>query len=260
MKSQFAVAICSALIAFAALSSPSFAQQKTVRACQEEWRANKAANEAAGITQKAYVEKCRAASAAAKPATKPAAKPEAKPAAKPAEKSTAKPAAAPAKPAAAKPEAPQKTVRACQEEWRANRAANEAAGITQKAYVEKCRAGEMATPAPAPAKPAATAPVSAPERPAARTTAPAAPPAPSAAPAARAPTTAGTPTGAGQFASEAQAKARCPGDTVVWVNLDSKIYHFTGYSDYGTTKTGAYMCERDTAAQGFRAAKNEKHP
>jgi len=255
MKSKFAVGICSALIAFAALSFPSFAQQKSVRACQDEWRANKAANEAAGITQKAYVEKCRAGSAAAQPAAKPAAK------------STAKPAASPAKPAVAKPEAPQKTVRACQEEWRANRAANEAAGITQKAYVEKCRAGAttaqpapVTVPAPAPARPAATAPAPAPGKPAGRTTAPAAPPAPTTAPAARAPTTVGTPMGASQFATEAQAKARCPRDTVVWVNLDSKIYHFTGYKDYGTTKTGAYMCERDTAAGGFRAAKNEKHP
>jgi hypothetical protein len=65
---------------------------------------------------------------------------------------------------------------------------------------------------------------------------------------------------AGQFATEAQAKARCPADTVVWVNLDSKIYHFAGYKSYGTTKSGAYMCERDTVAGGFSAAKNEKHP
>lgn len=220
------------------LSSPAVAQQKTAKACQQEWQANKAANQAAGITQKAYVEKCRAGAAAAQPASKPA----------------AKPAAAP-KPAAKQPEAPTKTVRACQEEWRANRAANEAAGITQKAYVEKCRAGATtAQPAPAPAPP--------PERPAARTTAPTAPPAPTAAPPAptRAPAAAGTPAGAGQFATESEAKARCPRDTVVWVNLDSRIYHFAGYKAYGTTKTGAYMCERDTSAAGFRAAKSEKHP
>ena len=49
-------------------------------------------------------------------------------------------------------------------------------------------------------------------------------------------------------------------DTVVWANLGSKIYHFSGHKDYGNTKTGAYMCEKDTAAAGIRAAKNEKHP
>ncbi len=241
MSSRLAPAICSAIIGIMVFSSASFAQQKTVRACQEEWRANRAANEAAGITQKAYVEKCRAAGATAQP---PAA-------------TAAKPAAAPSKPAASTTKPAQKTVRACQDEWRANRAANEAAGITQKAYVEKCRAGATtAQPAPAPAP----SPAPTPAKPAAKTTAPPPPAPPSTAPAARPSTTTGTPAGAGQFATDAQAKARCPGDTVVWVNLDSKIYHFAGYKSYGTTKTGAYMCERDTAAAGFRASKNEKHP
>jgi hypothetical protein len=69
-----------------------------------------------------------------------------------------------------------------------------------------------------------------------------------------------TPTSAGQFAEESEAKAHCPSDTVVWVNLSSKIYHFHGNKDYGNTKSGAYVCEKDATAQGFRAAKNEKHP
>jgi hypothetical protein len=60
--------------------------------------------------------------------------------------------------------------------------------------------------------------------------------------------------------SEEQAKARCPTDTVVWVNLTSKIYHFSGTRFYGNTKNGEYMCERDTAAAGMRPAKNEAHP
>ncbi len=61
-----------------------------------------------------------------------------------------------------------------------------------------------------------------------------------------------------QFSSEDLAKAHCPGDTVVWVNLSSKIYHLSGTADYGKTKKGAYMCEKETTAAGFRAAKNEK--
>jgi len=68
------------------------------------------------------------------------------------------------------------------------------------------------------------------------------------------------PTGSDQFAEESQAKAHCPSDTVVWVNLSSKIYHFHGTKDYGNTKRGAYVCEKDASSQGFRAAKNEKHP
>ena len=86
-------------------------------------------------------------------------------------------------------------------------------------------------------------------------------PSESAAPAAKpAPTAATAPAGANEFAAEALAKARCPADTVVWANLKSKIYHFSGNKDYGTTKEGAYMCEKDAMAQGVRAAKNEKHP
>jgi hypothetical protein len=46
----------------------------------------------------------------------------------------------------------------------------------------------------------------------------------------------------------------------VWANTKSKIYHFSGHRAYGSTKAGAYMCEKDSAAAGIRAAKNEKHP
>ena len=145
--------------------------------------------------------------------------------------------------------AQQKTVKACQDEWRANRTANQAAGITEKTYVDKCRAGDAAAPAAAPpAKPAAAAP----------------PPASPATPAPTrpsAPTASTAPTGANQFSNEGQAKSHCVGnDIVVWANLDSKIYHFSGHRDYGHTKQGAYMCEKDALGQGIRAAKNEKHP
>jgi hypothetical protein len=231
--------VCSAVFGVALLMSPAFAQEKTAKACQDEWRANKADNQAKGITEKAYVTKCRGADSAAKPA--PAA-----------------PAAAPKKTAAttAAPAAAQKTAKACQDEWRANKADNQAKGITEKAYVTQCRAGTAAAqPAPAPAveKKTTTAPAPAPApAPEKKTaTAPAAAPPPAA-------TTA--PAGANQFTTEAQAKGRCGTGTVVWANLSSKIYHFASYKDYGTTKSGAYMCERDATSQGMRASKNEKHP
>jgi hypothetical protein len=150
----------------------------------------------------------------------------------------------------------QKTVKACQDEWRANKDANQAAGVTEKAYVDKCRAGGAAAqPAATPAAAPAAAPAPAP--------APVAKPvaAPAAVPAAKpAPTAATAPTGANEFAAEALAKAHCPADLVVWVNLNTKVYHFSGNKNYGTTKEGAYMCEKDALGQGVRAAKNEKHP
>jgi hypothetical protein len=221
--------------------SPAFAQEKTAKACQAEWRANKADNQAKGITEKAYVAKCRGGDSAAKPAPAPAA-------------STAKEKKEKKTTAAAAPAATQKTAKACRDEWRANKADNQAKGITEKAYVTQCRAGTAAAqpaPAPAPEKKAtaapAPAPAPAPEKKTA--TAPMAPP-----PAATAPT------GVNQYTTEAQAKGRCGTGTVVWANLDSKIYHFASYKDYGNTKSGAYMCERDATSQGMRASKNEKHP
>jgi hypothetical protein len=141
--------------------------------------------------------------------------------------------------------AQQKTIKACEDEWRANRAENQAKGITQAAHVGKCRGSAIAPIAPTTtrsAAPAATAPTA---------TTPAPPPRQSPAAAT---------TGANQFSSEALARARCPVDTVVWVNLSSRIYHFAGAKDYGKTKRGSYMCEKDSLAASFRAAKNEKRP
>ncbi len=70
----------------------------------------------------------------------------------------------------------------------------------------------------------------------------------------------GATTGANQFSTEAQAKAHCPGDTVVWANIRSHIYHFNQTRYYGTTEKGTYMCEKEAIAAGNRAAKNETHP
>jgi hypothetical protein len=130
----------------------------------------------------------------------------------------------------------QKTAKQCDEEWTANKTAIQQSGKKKKDFIAECRAGSGTTAAPASPQSQSTAK-----------------PAPSAG-------TTVAPAAAGQFASEAQAKSHCPGDTVVWANLDSKIYHFSGNRSYGNTKKGAYMCERDTAAAGLRAAKNEKHP
>jgi hypothetical protein len=141
--------------------------------------------------------------------------------------------------------AQQKTARQCADEWRTNKADNQARGITERAYVTQCRAGTAAaqpapTPAPTSPPPARTG-----------TASPASP---------RGATTGAAPTGANQFASESQARARCGSETVVWVNEKSRVYHFSGTRSFGNTKRGAFMCERDAMAAGNRAAKTEKHP
>jgi hypothetical protein len=215
------IVVGSAIIGALLLSVPAFAQQKTVAACTKEWQANKDANQAKGITLKAFVTQCRGGAAQTQTA----------------------PSTTAARPAVAPAAAGQKTVKACTDEWRANKDANQAKGVTLKAYVADCRAGKATTAQPTlfPTQQQTQAPQP-------RTTTGAAPPAATA------------PTGANQYASEGQAKFRCMNGTVVWANLDSKIYHFSGNKTYGQTKAGAYMCERDAMAQGMRAAKNEKHP
>jgi hypothetical protein len=224
--------ICSAIIGVMTFTPVAVA--KTVKECRAEWTANKAANQAKGITEKAYVEKCRAEASAEKPKAAPDASTKK-------EKESSKTAT----PAADG----KKTVKECESEWRANKAANQAKGITEKAYVAECRAGTAAAkpmaPAAAPTQTKMTPPAMAPAKPAARTESKPA---------------MGKPAGANQFAAEGAAKAHCPTGLVVWANLESKIYHFSGHADYGHTKQGAYMCEKDAMSQGLRAAKNEKHP
>jgi hypothetical protein len=232
---------------------------KTAKACKAEWQADKAGMQSRGVTQKAYIEQCRGGSSpvVATPQIAPSA-----------------PAPVPA-PSQTGTSTSQKTAKECVAEWRADKAGMQARGVTQKAYVEQCRAGEatpsatapeprptVAAPAPAPAPSRAaptateTAPAPAPQRSAPTTTA-----APTQAPVQQPSAPRSTATlEAGQFADEASAKARCPTDTVVWVNFPSKIYHFAGTKNYGTTKRGVYMCEKEAIATENRASKTESHP
>ena len=143
MRRQIAIVMYSAVFGLMALSSNAMAQQKTVAACQAEWRANKAANQANGVTEKAYVAQCRGGAAPAQTTTAPSA-----------------PTATAAQSASG-----QKTAKACREEWRANKAANQASGVTESAYVAQCRGG--AAPAQTTAAPAApSAPTAAAAQPA----------------------------------------------------------------------------------------------
>ncbi len=146
-----------------------------------------------------------------------------------------------------------KTVKECDAEYTANKAAIKASGQKKADYVAACRAGAAAPVAtPAAAAPSAPAPAATPTVVAAPQ-----PTIPAVAPAKPRVT---APAGAGGLTTEAQTKAHCPADTVVWVNTKSGIYHFAGTHNYGTTKQGTYMCEADAKAAGDRAAENEKHP
>jgi hypothetical protein len=80
MRRQITVAVCSMLLGLMTMSSYAVAQQKTAKACADEWRANKAANQANGITEKAYVATCRGGAAPSQPASAPSAPPASTPA------------------------------------------------------------------------------------------------------------------------------------------------------------------------------------
>src|SRR5262245_61943014 len=137
MTRRLVTVMCSAAMIGLWAAVPATA--KTVKQCDEEWTANKAAIQASGKTKKAFVGECRAEAAGAPPAANTAA---------PATAATDK----------------LKTVKQCDEEWTANKAAIQASGQTKKAYVAECRkqtAGAppaVSTAAPAPAAQPAPAP------------------------------------------------------------------------------------------------------
>jgi len=56
------------------------------------------------------------------------------------------------------------------------------------------------------------------------------------------------------------ASQATPGAGMVWVNLDSGVYHYPSSRYYGKTKNGRYMSETDAMSAGYHAAKNEKKP
>jgi hypothetical protein len=59
-----------------------------------------------------------------------------------------------------------------------------------------------------------------------------------------------------EFPTEQAAQARCPADTVVWLNLPTGIYHFQGQRWYGRTNSGAFVCEREADGAGMRGTRN----
>ncbi len=96
----------------------------------------------------------------------------------------------------------------------------------------------LATAGPSTIPPAPTGPATAPAA------APAAPMAPAAAPA------------KGSAAAASTAAVQPPAPGMVWVNLETKVYHYAGDRWYGKTKKGQYMTEADAIKAGYRAAKN----
>ncbi len=168
-----------------------------------------------------------------------------------------------------------KTAGQCNDEYKQAKAALKAAKEKKKDFVAACRSMPPGTPTPvngAVAAPASAAPAPAP------TSSPAPSPAPAPSQRAQVPSSSRATTAAPgasacangyahlptshtavQFCTDAEAKSRCPGAPVVWVNTKSKVYHAAGSNTYGHTKEGAYMCESDATAEGDRAPQAHGH-
>src|SRR5690242_13026437 len=134
MNKRWVFLVCSAVICsgLAFSATPSFAQKKTIKACEEEWRANKAANQAAKVTEKAYVAKCRAEADKPAAATTTTTAPAAPTAARKMAPTTAK------KPADGR-QAEYARERACAADWKADKAAGKIpAGMTWPKYWSEC--------------------------------------------------------------------------------------------------------------------------
>jgi hypothetical protein len=245
MRVQFgpmlSIAAVAAVLAFTPIAA--MTATKTAKECNAEYAANKPAILGSGEKKADFIAACRAGTEVIPGGVAPA--------------TTAAPAKKTAPPStnSAATTGNVKTAKACDAEYAANKEAIKGSGETKKDFVAACRAGTEVIPSAqnttttvTPAKPVPTT-----------TTAPTTTTTtrPKNAPAASA---TATPTGANQFATEGQAKARCPAGVVVWVNLKSKVFHFAGSRNYGNTKKGAYICESDATASGFRAAENEKQP
>ncbi len=68
------------------------------------------------------------------------------------------------------------------------------------------------------------------------------------------------PIGAARAATTERATQEPPSKGMVWVNLDSKVYHYEGDHWYGNTKRGKFMWEDQAIREGCRAAKKGGKP
>src|SRR5262245_23057901 len=87
-----------------------------------------------------------------------------------------------------------------------------------------------------------------------RSTAPASAPASSGAVATTAPSPAPAAKSTTKTAGDKVAQSP-PAKGMVWVNTDTKVYHYEGDRWYGKTKQGKYMTEADAIAAGYRSSK-----
>ena len=230
--------------------------ESVMRLCATQWKEAQGAGTTGGQTWPQFLAQCRASQngAAAAPASAPA----------PAQSGSLIPWWQPSAPASAPASnvggatAGQSVMRLCASQWKEAKAAGTTGGQTWPQFLAQCRASRSAAASPsggfAPAPAPAPAPAQAPASQSGSLFPWWQPSAHALAPNAGAPST----LRAGEYATELQARATCPSDQVVWVNTPTGVYHYSGTHYYGHTRRGAYMCEANARASGFRAARNRE--
>jgi hypothetical protein len=268
MRNSFVSWLTAATIALGLLvaGSTGASAQSVMRTCATEWKQAQTAGTTRGQSWPQFLAQCRtrqgAAAAPSSSAVAPAPAPQSGslfPWSQPAAPSSA------AASNAGAPSAGQSVMKLCASQWKDAKAAGTTGGQTWPQYLAQCRTRQSSAaspsggfaPAPAPAPASAPASQSGSLFPWWQPSAPASTPA----------SKVGAPSAlqAGQYTTELAARARCPSDTVVWANTPTRIYHYSGTRYYGQTRRGAYMCEADARAAGYRATRNrqreaETHP
>jgi hypothetical protein len=249
MRNWFGSLVAAATLAFGiAVCGPTSANAESVmKACAGQWKQAQATGATGGQSWPQFLAQCRTSQAS------PASTPVSAPAPAPTQSGSLFPWSQPSAPASATTStagAGQSVMKLCAAQWKDAKAAGTTGGQSWPQFLGQCRArqgsaaapsgGFASAPAPAPASQSGSlfpwwqqsAPASAPGAPA-------------------------TPR-AGEYTTELAARARCPSDTIVWANTPTRIYHYSGTRYYGQTRRGAYMCEADARAAGYRATRSRQ--
>ena len=227
--------------------------QSVMRACATEWKQAQAGGTTGGQAWPQFLAQCRARQGSASSST-----------AAPAPQSGSlfpwSQPSAPTSTAASNVGAPagrQSVMRLCASQWKDAKAGGTTGGLSWPQFLSQCRGRETSTASSSGGFAPASAPAPAPAPQSGslfpwwqQQSAPSSATAPNV----------GAPSAlqAGQYTTELAARARCPSDTVVWVNTPTRIYHYSGTRYYGHTLKGAYMCEADARGGGYRAARNRQ--
>jgi hypothetical protein len=260
MRSSYVSWLTAATIAFGLpVAAPTAVNaQSVMRTCATEWKQAQAAGTTGGQTWPQFLSQCRASQsgAVAAPASVPAPTPAPQSGSLIPWWQPSAPASAPASNAGA-PSAAQSVMRQCASQWKEAKAAGTTGGQTWPQFLSQCRASRSAATSPSGGFAPAPAPAPAPASQSGSLF-----PwwQPSSAPGSAPASNVGAPSAArpGEYTTELQARATCPSGNVVWVNTSTRVYHYSGTQYYGRTHRGAYMCEADARASGFRAARNRE--